>query len=242
MTAPLHDVCCASLPPESLPALAEVRDLAGIEVALANGRAWVRWEPGDERVLRRVLPVAGVELYARRSDRWYRHGRQLPAFDFPEQADYRPLYLALTPAPVRPVPPRPPAFAPAALTLAADPRPRPASALLCGPAELARWSDDVPARRLAELRAATCAGRVLLLGDRLPPLALGERFWGRDVLVPLGRRPEPNLPPAALRAALGISADELLLLDAAGAEAVPAAAFRPLTRAQLRLALGEGVP
>ena len=46
----------------------------------------------------------------------------------------------------------------------------------------------------------------------------------------------------ALREALGTAAGELLLLADAGAEVVPASAFRPLSRARLRLAAGEVVP
>ncbi len=242
MNPPLHDIGCASLPPEALAALAEVRDLPGVTVALAASRAWVRWQPGDERVLRRLLPVAGVALYAQRDGRWYRHGHRLPAFDFPAAADPQPLYVALTPAPVLPVPPPSLNPRPVVLTLAPDTRPRPATALRCELAELARWADTVAADRLAMLHAAVSANRVLLLGRRLPSLTDGERFWGDSLLSPLGQRPEPDLPPSALRAALGIADDELLLLDAAGAEAVPRAAFRPLTRAGLHLALGEDAP
>jgi hypothetical protein len=242
MPAPLHDVCCASLPPESLAALAAVRELTEVRVALAAGRAWVRWEPGEERVLRAVLPVSGVELYVRRDGRWHRHGHHLPAFDFPAQLDERPVHQVLTPAPVRPVPPPSVQPRPIALALVADARPRPGSAMRCGVLELARWADTVPAARLAALRAGQCEGRVLLLGTRLPPLARGERFWGGQLLVPLGRRPDPDLPASAVREALGIAADEVLLLTDAGAEVVPTSAFRPLTRAQVRLAAGEVAP
>ena len=37
-------VCCASLPRQSLPVLAELRALPGILVGLTDERAWVRWE------------------------------------------------------------------------------------------------------------------------------------------------------------------------------------------------------
>jgi len=242
MPAPLHDVCCASLPPESLAALAAVRELPEIRVALADCRAWVRWEPGEERVLRAVLPVAGVELYVRRDGRWHRHGHYLPEFDFPAQLDERPLHQVLTPAPVRPVPPPSVQPRPVALALVPDDRPRPTSELRCGLRELASWADTVPAPRLAALRAARREGRVLLLGTRLPPLTRGERFWGGPVLVPLGRRPDPDLPASAVRAALGIAADEVILLTDAGAEVISTSAFRPLTRAQVRLAAGEVAP
>src|SRR5262249_9797231 len=98
----------------------------------------------------------------------------------------------------------------------------------------------VSAVRLAALRAACCQGRVLLRGERLPLLAGGERFWGERVLVPLGCRPEPELPESALREALALGDDELLLLGEGPPEVVPEAALQPLTRARLRLALGPG--
>ena len=65
------------------------------------------------------------------------------------------------------------------------------------------------------------------------------RFWGETVLVPTGFRPEPDLPAAALRAALGVAADELLVLDETGAEVIPRAAFEPLTRAGVRLGVRD---
>jgi hypothetical protein len=242
MSHPLREVCCASLPAASLAALAAVRDLAGVRVALADGRAWVRWQPPDDAILRAVLPVAGVQLFTQRDGRWYRHGRHLPAFDFPGDAEYRPLYEVLTPAPVQPVAPSGVLSQPVTLTLAVDARPRPVTAARCGLAELARWADTVPSARLESLRAACLGGRVLLLGTRLPPLIPCARFWGTTVLVPLGQRPEPDWPAAALREALDIADDELLLLTAAGAEAVPQTALQPLTRTRLRLALQEVAP
>jgi hypothetical protein len=131
------------------------------------------------------------------------------------------------------------------LGLAREGRERPATALCCPLAELDRWAEGATARRLTTLEAAYCpapggAARVLLLGERLPPLAGGERFWGRAVLAPLGWRPEPALGEAALRAALGLKDEEIALLRPEGVEVVPRAAFRPLTRAGIRLALREG--
>jgi hypothetical protein len=59
------------------------------------------------------------------------------------------------------------------------------------------------------------------------------------VLIPLGQRPEPELPSGAIREALGIAVDELLLMTDAAAEVISKAVLRPLTRAQIRLALEE---
>jgi hypothetical protein len=237
MTRPLQDVCCASLPRQALAALVAVRDLPGVCVAMCGDQVVVRWEPGEERALDAVLPVAGVELYVQRDGLWYRYGQHLPAFDFPAQADYRPLHQVVTPAPACPVTTGLPSLQPVALTLVTDPRPRPATALRCGLTELARWADTVPAGRLAALQAARCEGRVLLVGTRLPPLLGGERFWGTVVLVPLGRRPDPDLPASAIRAALGVDEADLLLLTTDGAEVIPTSAFQTLARAQLRQAI-----
>jgi hypothetical protein len=77
-----------------------------------------------------------------------------------------------------------------------------------------------------------------MLGSRLPSIPGSVRYWGEDVLVPLGYRPDPDLASKTLRAAAGAADDELLLLDEAGAELVPREAFLALTRASVRLGAG----
>jgi hypothetical protein len=240
MTMPLQDVGCARLPAAALPALAEVRCASGVEVALDGGRAWVRWPAGQEEVLRRLLPVAGVQLYAWRDGRWHAPGCHLPAFEVPQRLEFRPLHQVLVPAPVNPVPAPAPRLQPARLELARDSRPRQTTALECGLAELAAWADAVPTARLDSLRAAHGQGRVLLLGPRLPLLPSGQRYWGNRLLVPLGYRPEPDLPESALRTALGVGGQDLLILRPGGPEVVPGSALGALTRAGIRLALREG--
>jgi hypothetical protein len=49
---------------------------------------------------------------------------------------------------------------------------------------------------------------------------------------------EPALPEPALLEAVGVGADELVLLDPDGAEVVPGDMFEPLSRAAVRLAVG----
>jgi hypothetical protein len=255
MTTPLQEVCRASLPREALPVLAGLRARSGVEVALEGERAWVSWPAGDEEVLRRVLPVSGVELYVLRESSWYRFGRHLPAFGAAPAGGPQALDRVLFPAPVQPVPPPALELRPMPLALAPDRSPRQTAALLCNLTELAGWADTVPSARLGALRAAHREGRVLLLGRRLPTLPGGERFWGERVLVPLGYRPDPDLPESALRAALGVEDEELLLLKAgcgaasplsplgrgeqewASVEIIPRSALAPLTRAGMRLAL-----
>jgi hypothetical protein len=246
MTTPLQEVCRASLPRAALPVLAGLRARPGVEVTLEGERAWVSWPAGDEEVLHRVLPVSGVELYVLREGRWHRFGRHLPAFDAEPEDEPQPLDRVLFPDPVRPLPTPSLELRPLPLGLAPDRRPRQAAAALCGLGDLAAWADTVPAARLGTLRAAHREGRVLVLGERLPPLPAAERFWGESVLAPLGHRPDPDLPESALRAALGAEAEELLLLRVsarprtASVEVIPRAALAPLTRAGLRLASGAG--
>jgi hypothetical protein len=169
-----------------------------------------------------VLPLVGVELYARRGGLWYRLGHHLPTFGLPaDEGESVPLDRAVTPTPVRPelasdILPRP-----VELRLVRDGRVREASALGCGLDELGRWADMAPTARLVALRAATAGDRVLLLGRPLPPIPGAERFWGGRILVPLGVRADPELPETALCGALGAGDDELLVLTHEGAEAVP---------------------
>jgi hypothetical protein len=107
--------------------------------------------------------------------------------------------------------------------------------MTCHMSVLSRWADSALVTDLAAVRAARCHDRAMLIGERLPPIA-GERFWGARVLVPVGFRPEPDLPPDILRAACSVATDKLLVLDATGVAAIPDAAFEPLTRAGIRLA------
>jgi hypothetical protein len=242
MISSLEEIACASLPLEALATLAELRCLSGVEAAVVEERAWVRWQPGEERVLRRLLAVSGVELFVRRDGRWYRLRCHLPAFDVPDQIGYRPLYLALVPAPIERVAPSVLKLPAVPLCLVPDDRQRRATALACRIRELERWADGVPSSRLAALRAARCGEWTLVLGDRLPLLPRGERFWGKRVLVPLGYRPEPHLPESALCQALGLAEDERLLFGTVGAEIIAQAHFQPLDRAGLRLASRDTSP
>jgi hypothetical protein len=240
MSTLLDDVCCARLPAQALPVLAEVRCLPGVLVALEKDIAWVRWEAAGDAVLRRLLPVAGVVLFARREGHWYRPGCHLPDFDLPGELVYRPLAQVLTPAPAATIPPPSLNPRPVLVKVVPEDRPRQTTALECGLEELAAWADSVSNIRLASFRAAGYQGQVLLRGSRLPFLPSGRRFWGDSVLVPLGFRPEPNLPASALREALAVDDGDILLLKVKEVEVVPRSAFQPLTRAGIRMAAGGG--
>ena len=238
MANPLENVSCARLPADVLPALAGLRCLPELAVRLDGAHAWLYWPPGEERVLRCLLPLAGVELYERRDGHWYRPGRHLPSFEVPASAGGQRLEQVLFPDRIDSEPPPVLALRPDSIRLARDNKLRPATGMRCGLVELARWAETATSGGLAGLRAARSGERVLLLGRRLPALPGGRRLWGERVLVPLGFRPEPALPERALLEALRVGGGEIVVLGADGAEVVAVDAFRPLSRAAVRLAVG----
>ena len=135
---------------------------------------------------------------------------------------------------------------------------RPASALRCRLGPLADWAEHAPSACIESLSGAWCAEAevdpddaevlVLLKADtrpqteshpvgwgRLPALEGALRYCGDEVLIPLGYRPEPGLVERALREAVGAGPDQLVVLDETGPELIPQEAFRPLSRASIRL-------
>jgi hypothetical protein len=239
MSTPLEQISCASLPFASLVALADVRCLRGVEAAVVGERVWVRWAAGDEDVLRRVLPVTGVELYARHDGMWYRLGSRLPSPGWPDAAEARPLHHVLTPAPVAPQPPPDALPGRCPMHLVRDAPLHATTALRCPLATLAAWAERATTAELDALEGVRCRDVVLLRGTRLPLLHGARRFWGDRVWMPLGYRPEPALPESALLAALEAGDDTIALLDFEGVELLPLRVFQPLTRAGVRLAIRE---
>jgi hypothetical protein len=242
MTGLLQGVSCACLPASGLVALADLRCLPGVRVLRQSKSIWLRWEPTDDEILRRVLAIGGARLYQKRDGRWYEPGRHLPAFDVPELIDGSPLSAVLTPAPVeaKPAPTEP--LRPVSLSLVRDSRFRPAGALLSEPAPLVSWCDRATTKQITALRAARKGNRILLTGRKLPALVGAQRFWGRRVFVPLGYRAEPALAESDWLSALGMEEEAVLLLTNEGAEVVPGTALQPLSRAAARLAVGDPIP
>jgi hypothetical protein len=213
-------------------------------VHLTPERAWLHWPAGSEEILQEVLAIQGVEVFARREGGWYRPGQHLPAFHVPPVGETRPLHQVLFPAPIQAEEVGQQISGLVSLTLVRDEKPRPATALLCSLEALNDWADRATTWQLEGLKAAQAPGdnggrQVLVLGPHLPPLAEGERFWGKQVLIPLGYRPEPNLPEGVLHEALGLQAGELALLTSAGLEVAPRDALGKVTRAGIRLAWRE---
>jgi hypothetical protein len=236
MPDPLADVCLARISAAALPLLAAVRTAPNVQAWRERDAVWLHWDAGDDTILRCLLPIAGVELFARRGDHWYRPGHSLPSFDVPDPIEGQALARVVIPAPLKHVVSTAGTPLPVRFHLTANDLPRPTTALRCTVNEVAKWAGDATTRQLEVVKAALCEGEVVLLGSKLPLLPGATRFWGQSVLVPLGYCPEPNLPESALRDALHLAAHELALLDADGIDVIDQSVFSPLTRAVARLA------
>jgi hypothetical protein len=257
MTAPWQDVRCASIPEGALPALADLRREAGIRVTVARGRAWVSWDDGPaseatRRILvERLMPLSGVELFSRHDGRWHRLGERLPAFDatIGDHASGARLDRVIVPVALELGPPGGDAPRRVALRLVRDDRGRvrPAAGVRCRLLQVVEWAERAPSGWIESLSGTWCApagtgpgdAEVLVIGPppRLPSPRDGLRFWGNDVLIPLGYRASPELTERALRDVVGAAADDLVVLDEEGPELISRGAFRPLSRASIRLAM-----
>ena len=204
--------------------------------------AWVFWEAGDDRVLRAVLPVEGVELYEKQGDDWHRAGRRMPSFGVVPGGEAIPLARAVTPEPFSAEDPDGGVLMPRPIRLVKGGRARPATASLCPLAELGRWAETATTRQIEALRGVLRGPSALVIGPNLPAWPGSERYWGGRLLVPMGYEVRPSLPESTLVEALGDPIRDLLRLipgdeGDVSVEAIPLGAFRPLTRAGIRLSL-----
>ncbi len=239
MATLLSEICCASLPLASLPALAELRCTPGVRVAVEGEQAWLRWPAEEEGIALAILAIRDAVLYAEREGQWFRLGSRLPAPDWPNHLASRPLHDVLVPAPVEAAPVPTTRLKPVRLRLVRDPRPRETTALRCSLAALAAWADHATTAQLAAISGIHSDNEAVLRGRGLPPLPCAQRYWGERVLVPLGYRADPELPESALLAALDAGDDGVAILENEGVELLQLNAFEPLSRAGVRLTFAE---
>jgi hypothetical protein len=235
---PWNDVTAARIPVGSLGALARLRAVEGVRVAMVEDAAWVTWPLRSPAVVPHLRPIAGAEFFVRRDGVSFRFGTTVPTSAGPPTEPGCPLDAVLIPARVEPSLPTV-RIAATTVVLVRGGAPHKATALACSVASLRDWADIAPAHEIEAVRAARNGGRAILIGDRLPAIADGVRFWGIRVFCPVGFRPEPELDEPLLAAAAGLEAEEKLFLTESGAELVPGSAFEPLTRAGIRLALSH---
>jgi MoxR-vWA-beta-propeller ternary system domain bpX2 len=257
MTASWKDARRASLPVEDLPVLARLRCQGEFRVLIKERVAWLSWEQESDgaldMVVRLILPLVGAGLYVERGGHWYRIGEHLPVFDVPrgDLADWVPIDRAIFPEPVEGVQAERDPEAPMPLRLVRDAvlPARLASGLRCSLSGLRFWAERATSAQLAALSGAWIGqgltegseAQVFLTGssESLPLLPEGVRYWGTDLLVPLGFRVEPNLAAAAIRRAIGARHDELAVIDQDGIELIPRTVLARLSRASIRM-IDEG--
>jgi hypothetical protein len=256
-TTDWKEIRCACMRVNDLHVLAEVRERNEIRVFIAGDRAWVRWQANSDTVheilARWILPLEGVELFTERGGRWYRLGEHLPVLSVPfhDGEDGVGLDRVLIPGKLsaqRPSGPLPDSLR---VGLVPDERPRnrPATAMRCSLQVLSVWAEHATSLQLSRLQGAwrqAAAGEQLeaeafVRGapGKLPHLGEGVRYWGTDLLIPLGFRVDPELPEQAIRAVVGAGEADLVVLDEHGIELIPRDAFEPLLRAGIRLARGD---
>ena len=232
----------ARIPLAGLPSLAALRSVAAVTVVSTHQHAWIRWSDHPGEVLATLLAVPGVECFIQRDGQWHRPGESLPVFDVPPPGEAIPLERLLFPAPFTAISAGVVSARRLMCRLMPSARPSPATVLRCDLRVLHPWVEMATTAELRAVRACLCDDRVLLIGERLPWAEPAERYWGRDVLIPLGHRPEPDWNEAALREAAGVARDELLLIDHDHTEVIPRAILEPLSRAAWRRVIGAVEP
>jgi MoxR-vWA-beta-propeller ternary system domain bpX2 len=243
MTKPQPLLACraARVPADGLESLAPLRTKGGIRV-VAGEVAWVTWENDRPDVIIALLAVPGAELFEPHDGRWFRPGDRLPAFDVPPAGESIALDRIVVPAALTTSDPDAREQRRVPLKLVRSEVVKPTSAIRCQVESLRAWADTATTADITAVKATRSGDVVWLLGNKLPAIPGAERFWGERVLIPLGYRAEPDWPESALREATGIGPDEVLVLTEGGSEALPADAFRPLTRAAIRHAFQANGP
>jgi MoxR-vWA-beta-propeller ternary system domain bpX2 len=259
VTTAWKEVRCASMRADDLRVLADLRGRVELRVLLAGDRAWLCW-PADmemipEVLVGRILPLEGVELFTERDGLWYRLGEHLPAFNVPfrDGVDGDLLDRLLIPGKLSAQRPERQFSDALCAGLVRDDREvfRPATALRCSLPVLCVWAEQATSFQLASLQGAwrvasdgekdeDAIADAFLLGaaGELPLLPESVRYWGTDLLIPVGFRADPDLPEGTFRRVVGAGPGDLVVLDEAGFELIARNAFKPLYRGGIRLARG----
>lgn len=223
----------ARLPASEAHALAACRTQPGWEVCVEGDQLWVRADQPVED-LWRGLPFA-ERCTADAAQRLIRQGQSVPVRRVPEQAwvalrHWMPVQRSASlPSGVRP----PPVMV---RPVRVSDRERAADLVLVSRSTWETWAVTAPQARLEPLRFALSSdGRVCVRGLPLPPLP-GEA-WGlhQGIALRAGFDFPPVCTPAWLARMLDVPQGGLALWHEDGSsEVLPASAFIPATRANVR--------
>jgi hypothetical protein len=215
--------------------LAELRLLAGLEVAEIEGVLWLRgaaWSDALRRALRKIPGLDRFELIA--GGKLLADGARVPQGRLPE-LHWQPLtrWFPVSLPTAHGLTTAPPL---ATLRLVRSTVERPAGGVLTEPRAWQTFATSAAEVRLRPLRfAAARDGRVWIEGSPLPSVP-GRRFSvGEGVAVPCGFTWSPALSVAALRHWLGLAAgDVALATEGGGWEIIKDEQFVPATRSAVR--------
>jgi hypothetical protein len=236
---PWRDVSAARITRANLVVLALLRARTNIRIHLQDDFAWVTWSGDNRDIVQCLLADAGVRFFTKRGDTWFTFRSLLPVSEAPPRGDGLALSSVLFPKLTAATQPGSDPLQPTSLRLVRSTESKPTSALVCSLRDLQRWSDMATSMEISRIKGARTRSRAILLGSQLPSLSTATRYWGESVFVPIGFRPEPNLPVPALRQAIGTDDHDFLFLNEEGVLLVPGNVFEPLTRAGMRLAIRE---
>lgn len=218
------------------PAAGRLRLRPGVEVYCEGQTLWLRGGEGDETLTRELSKLPASQRYFVSTDgRLTRVGACVPKGTLPV-GPWTPLAEWLVPQPqtaalagtlTRRV----------ALRLVRATQAREPNLLRTTIEEWKQYADAAPQVRLERLRFALAAdGRALVWGQPLPPLPGTRYVEDGGLAAPCGFAWHPPVGAAALREALGMSPEDLTLLEPDGTcERVEAAAWARATRAAVRL-------
>lgn len=217
-----------------LDALMALRLAEHVEIALTDRDVWIRSRNNDPKLLSLVESMPASQRFSWTADNLLcPTGSRLPTGRFPE-VDWHPFSRWLNVA-------LPTAVLPTGvetkcnLTLVASERGKEANALLASSDIWFEWASIAPALRLRPLKfAASFGGRVLILGQPLPPVPGTRLVDDQGIVVPAGFTWRPAVSPSTLRELLGVGQQIHVLWDEHGVQLLADELFVTASRASAR--------
>ncbi len=232
----------ARIPTAELARLASLRDRADVRVRTADSWAWITWTTNGIDVIRALMPSPDATFYRIEGETRYRLGQLLPTVESPPLGNDRSLASLLIPEKPLALPVTDGPQSRAQWRIVRGGSVRPTTALVCHLHSLTPIAESATTAELAAIRGLFDANRAILFGANLPAVAGSTRFYGNDLLLPLGYCPEFDLPAKLLLESLGVTPGDKLMATEEFLEVIPADRAEPLTRAGLRLAISGASP
>lgn len=221
---------------QDLPVLGVFRDREVITVSIEGERVWIKWNAGEVSVVDRLLPLNNVELFRNESGKWYKLGSKIPFPNVPTSTTFVSLSSVLFPDQIVWRSPDEITGSLKKIGLKQACSVQKTTALLCPFGTFVEWAENASSFEISRLSGVFCDDCVLVLGENVPPIPEGTRFYGESVLLPLGYQLDPELTDTEVRSLLDSSQDEIVLITADDAQLIAKSLINRLTRSAIRLA------